>query len=321
MAQLRNTVRGRSQKAKRRASKLKRIPKLLFFLCMIGVSVFLFFRLHVIPHFFIVEKEANILVVSHNNDFSQADILYLHLNKQPEENKVFVFDPSQEVVVPGGYGKYSLKSVYPLLALEKSEMRTIGIFSDIFGVVFSNVVAIDRSLFDSLTNTPREVLFFNAMKEVFFNQESFQQAKILYYLQQLGKESDVEQVAAQSQNLSVGDAPSVYTSHFDHQQSQNCSIAVLNATYEPGLARKFTTLFEQSGLYVIRVAANDQVLQESVMFVDPQVAKECAGIISEVVKLFDSTLVIKQDAQIASEQRAKIIFFLGENDADVFSEN
>ena len=112
-------------------------------------------------------------------------------------------------------------------------------------------------------------------------------------------------------SLHDNDLPNMFLERSLIQNSQACSIAVINTTEVNGLASRMSDLLEKNGAYIVRVVSNDLDLDKSYVLVDDSknnclvVAKKLEGLLPQHGEL--------QRGEVIQPYRADIVIFLGNN--------
>lgn len=279
-------------------------------------------RYFIIPRYFAVTRPENILVISHDNGYVNADVMYLHLDPIEAKQDVIYLDSEEIVQVSEKYGQYPLKSVYDLVSLDDVARQNVAAyFSSIFGVFFDQIITVERDVFEELADSSQESIFYQSI--ISFNKsfDSLAEGKVLYHI---NNQLDLQKVRG-----STNDAPEkmnvasfsskFYKSVISPTQSNQCSIAVINTTPSAGLARNVTDLLEHSGFFVVRVDAQAQSDYTSGIVVNQKLSEDC----SEIVTRLNNVLFPNQDVQIntevANDQRAALVLFLGEKQSEIFT--
>jgi len=90
---------------------------------------------------------------------------------------------------------------------------------------------------------------------------------------------------------------------------ENCPVAVVNNSDELGLAQKFSQIWENSGVSVIRVTNNFNQ-QETASRIDLISDTDCQLTLSKILATLPSGIEISRDQQALDQYRAKMVVFL-----------
>lgn len=275
-------------------------------------------KLLVIPRFFSITQVENILVISHDDSYSDADIIYFHLDPNVALQKIVAIESEELVTVSAEYGEYPLKSVYDLVSLEPQEQKYMkAYFAQIFGVVFDEVVSFNQGDFDQVEHDSQVSIFLQALQQYWSNTNVFHEAKIRYHLAE--RLQIQPQSEAQSEMVAVNTVADAHVSSFPTGVSQQCPIAVFNGTDSAGLARRVTDLLEASGFFVVRTSVQEKETKVGVV-IDRQVPEECNKIVSTLAQLLFPEAEVRTEDTVMETYRASIVLFLGEEHARIFSQ-
>lgn len=280
-------------------------------------------RYYVIPHYFAVTKSENILVISHDEGYVNADVMYLHLDPIEAKQDVIYLDSEEIVQVSEKYGQYPLKSVYDLISLDDSGGENVtAYFSSIFGVLFDQVITVEREVFEKLASSSQESIFYQSINRFNTHFHGLGEGKILYHINNqlnLQKARGAVEKDASAIKNSGNFGAKFYTQIISPTQSNQCSIAVINTTTSAGLARNVTDLLEHSGFFVVRVDAQTQSDYSAGIIVNEKLKEDCAEIIARLSNVIFPNVDVQVNTDVANNQRAAIVLFLGEMQSEIFT--
>ncbi len=301
-----------SKKIKRTTDEKKqaiaRFFKRVFFGFVSVIALTLTLYLFVLPSILVGELEPkNILIVSSKLDVASKNIYFAHISDNETKHTVVTIPAEQTVTVPGGYGEYPLQSVYQLLLIDKKDSQfTTSVFSELLGTTIDEVIAIDEPLGD-ITESQLSGLFFrHATKNAKnFNLGSLKSSLKLHYLSKdislidLEKLEDFQQTVQEFVTIS-GD---LY---------QYCSVAIVNATGENGVARQTGKIIERGGALVVRYddSTNQQEKTQIYFGSDPIDCSQLARSISGIFRQKPEILPLEK-LENAQQYRAKVVVVIG----------
>lgn len=251
-----------------------------------------------------VDQPKSILIVpkSISEASSSANLLLVRLDPTGK-HKVVEIAGDQDVLV-GKYGSYKLAMVYPLLHLDNQSGQYVGaVFGQVLGLPLDQVVALEPA---GQTSDWQDI-FNNQLRSQVFNKTWWQLRFIL--------DSDEMLVAADIQEAikhTYSDS-----SIISAKSTQNCPIAVSNATKTSGLAAYTTTLIENIGGLVIRVATEyDQQDRTRILYSSDYPG--CQDVAEILARFFPSVEVLPDEQNLTGDYRSRILVLLGD-DMDSFT--
>lgn len=247
--------------------------------------------------------DQNIVFVNSNLSANTSQIIIANFSVEDKKITLVPVDGSVEVEVLGGYGKYQLSKVYPLLKIDKKNDQFMkGALSWATGVVVDRVVAVD----DALTEIDQEKLEKILRAEVFQQGYHLAQAKYLSSLYFFAKSVPPEQV---SMSNTLNDLPKL-SSALKQSSHQECAIAIINTTTTPKLASRLSTIIEQSGLRVVRVDDTSSSVEVSSSTYDTS-NLACAQAAIRLTAIFPVYPEYANKPELRHEQRADLVLVLG----------
>ncbi len=240
----------------------------------------------------------NILIVSSKLDVASKNIYFAHISGNETKNIIVSIPAEQSITVPGGYGDYPLQSVYQLLLIDKKDTQFIkSVFSELLGIAVDEILVVDESL-DGVTENELSGFF---LKNGVKNLASLK----LHYLSKntslvtLEKLEDFEKHYQEFATIS-GD---LY---------QYCSVAVVNATGENGVARQTGDSIENTGALVVRVDDSPQQ-QEKIKIYYGSEPINCSQLARSISGIFrqEPEILPLESLENAQQYRAKVIVVVG----------
>lgn len=284
------------------------VGALLVWLFLMGVVTIVIFKFgsYYLADLIPLESSQNVLLVSGNLEEESKQLILARFSPRNNEVTVFELDENLEVELIGGYGRYKLGSVYPLLKLEGKDQHYIGAsFSLALGMMIDQVVSIDSE--DSLTAGDG---FSQAISPFVFKQRlSYQQRLDLLRLMLFTKKAE----AKWDEPLTdLKDLPA-RLARYNLESEQNlktCSVTVVNTTNISGLATRVAELLETDGLLVVRITSIMNQLDKSQVVYDSTLP-ECAQVAEQVVQIIPSYSQKYASQEIATKYRAGTVVLLG----------
>lgn len=302
-------IKKRKQGPEKKKNAVKNVFfKRVFVVCLLFIALIIICYLFVFPSFITDDSQAkNILIVSSKLDVPSNYIYLAHVTADDDKNTIIRIPSDQNVNVPNGYGEYQLQSVYQLLKIDKKDDQFIkATFSELLGVVVNEVITIDEQL-----NEIQENEFSN-----FFLGVAIQNLKSLK-LQRLSSPLFLHYNSKNIQVFDIGNIPDLqnyfsYLKTVSAELSQNCSVAVVNATGENGLARQVANLIETTGALVVRVDDTQEIQEQTkIYYTKNQV--DCEQLAQSISGVFYQKPEILSIEQLENSQqyRAEIVMVIG----------
>lgn len=243
---------------------------------------------------------------------NQTDLLVMQLASESRKVLLYRIKNDTQTQLFSGYGTYQLGSIYPLLQLDnKTDHYIRATVGAVLGVMVDEVVPVsgmsEKLDYQKLAKRPQETAT-TFMRPLWWQSTPGVSWKTrlqwLTYLEQL----DVTWVA------DVGSGQEVADLKLEPKYSQlkNCSLAVVNTTVLKGLARRISNVFENSGLTVIRTAAEQLLEPESVILYDPDF-EHCQPLVSYLQQALPSFREARADQNLANRFRANVVVILGQD--------
>lgn len=264
-----------------------------------------------LPHYlFELSQPQNLLVVPTNLESEDDILLFAHVDAEERRRSFHVIDGSAEVEVVGGYGRYQLQNVYPLLKMEQKDQQFItAAFNHALTMALDRVLVVDRLTADLLDNGElKQVLLSYALSE-----RSLDYLRLHYLLKDQPRNSLAVLGAADFSKL----VPNYQT--ITDQQARNCPVAVINTTRTNGLAGSISKIIEDNGGLVVRITSENTVRPISGLLLGERAESQCQEVIQLVRGLFPFGLEeAAASSQETSQYRSQLILFAGEDVAGTF---
>ena len=297
----------RSAKPNKQNTLFVRVFRWLFF------TVLFIFLLLISLYFFVFPSivkndisQKNIVIVSSKLDSNSKNIYLAHISEDQSENNLYLINAESQVLVPGGYGEYPLQSVYQLLVIDKKDTQFIkSVYSELLGISVDEVLALNTPL-DNISDSELSTFFFSsALKNISqFKFNSFDVIKLHYQV----KDMSVLELA------SIKDIEKHYSdlSTISGDLYQYCSVAVVNATSQNGLARKIGKTVENTGALVVRFDDSEMKQERTqIYYADDPI--DCSKMAEKVLGIFSEKPEILPLGKLKNEQqyRAKTVIIVG----------
>ncbi len=276
----------------------------LFFIAFIGYQFFL-------PHYlFQLSKPQNILVVPANLESSDDILIFAHLDSVERRRSFRVIDGTAETEVLGGYGKYQLQNVYPLLALENKDSQFIAAnFNYALKLVIDQVLVVD-----TLT---AEMVSQGSLEKLFLEKAVLRMSPDFLRLHYLARQQTSERIAVLGAT-DFGKLVSEYKTIHD-QTARNCPVAVINTTKTRGLAGVISKIVEDNGGLVVRITNEQVQFSNSTLYVGERAEAECQEVIALVSSLFPEGLNrVPANPDMTARYRSQLILFAGDDISETF---
>ncbi len=276
---------------------------LIAFLLVIGLC--LVFFLNAQPWSF----DQNIVIIPQTIDGPKEKIFLAHIS--PSSNKIEVSEFPQDFAVPviGGYGKYPLRSIYPLLQIDtRGQQFLLSAYSFGLGVAVDQVwTSKQAALFTqslSFSQLTQKILAGQITTPLHLSQ------KIWFARFVLGLRPD--QIT-----VHTVDDPNQWLQQQTHfqfpSQSKECSLSVVNTTSSPGLGTKVATVLEQSGYSVLRVTNSPDAQRDATLIMSADQQQTCKEVVAHIQDIFPIEVRTQTDPSALTQYRSQIVIFLGKD--------
>lgn len=243
-------------------------------------------------------RNAKIVFVSSDLDEKKNTITLAVIKDTQLELISFADTLTAEV---GKHGGYQLRAVYPLMSQEKYPVHTqAALFSYIFEVGIDEVVSLAKTV-----ETPAELraqLFASGRA----GRISLPRATALWWLlYTVDKDTPVVHQVA-----SWEEWPAIRQKALPVTLIPNCSVAIINATRQSGLAHTFNRVLEQEGVEVVRVASTTQLQEVSSLIV---LDKGCPQVLRKIQQIAPVEIPVYSDTVPERDYRAEVVVVIGED--------
>lgn len=249
----------------------------------------------------------NILIVSDKLDVHSKYTYLAHISENNLKNTIISFPGEQVVAVTGGYGEYPLQSVYQLLKIDKKDDQFIKYtYSKLLGISVDEVITVGDQLNEISENKFSGYFIARFFKDL--TKVKFSKAYSSLYLHYKTKEIALLETDS-LENFKK------YKHEFETISgvlSQHCSVAVVNASGENGVARQTGDIIEKSGALVVRIDDVQKLEEKTVIYYgsDPVDCKQLAQKISGIFKVKPEFIHI-DNLENAQQYRAKVVIVVG----------
>ncbi|MBW7944629.1 LytR C-terminal domain-containing protein [Patescibacteria group bacterium] len=283
---------------------LRRLILIILGIGMVVVAISAVTYLWILPEKWSEETVKNIVIIPKNIDVSASSILFASLSYKQGKLTLNSFPANDAVEVPGGYGQYPLKSVYPLLGLdEASHQKVVATYSFLIGAPIDEVwISDDERVFhpqQSAGELARAILLGKVQTDL--------GVKDRIQLYQFIQETQPEVVRFSSLLEWQEKQTSRYAGRL-----KNCRVALVNTTNVTGLGRKVSQVLERSGVVVVRLTDATPTASASSLTIQPD-QPDCVELAEHLKQLFPNQLEVHQDPGILNRSRSEAEVVLGED--------
>lgn len=242
----------------------------------------------------------NILFVSSDLE-SESSVLYLaSMGDSATQTTLFTIDAAQSVMVES-YGEYPLRSVVPLMLIDKKDPWFIrATLSVVLGVVIDEVVVQSRPL-QHAEDMGGPINIESLWKEGFSPQHL-----VLRQIVADAKIVPIQNIVDLVQQRELVRNPQT-------TKDTRCSVAVVNATGFAGAATNFAELLEKNSFNIVRVVADEQLSQgQNGIYVNQKASKECTSLVERISFTRAMRPAIRQESALRNfgQYRADIVVVL-----------
>ena len=286
----------------------QRLPKRMFFAWLLliitvicaGILVFWWFA----PSTWDAQEDQHIVIVPKSIDVNTNQILILTYHGSNKEVRLRAIPADEEVRVVGGYGKYPLQSIYPLLVLEKKNDAVI------------------QSTYTYALHTPIDQVWVTGQDKVFAAQT----------VAELGLAILSRQIEAP---LSLKDRVELYrlfgaynaekkaeyATLDDWHSSLNglysidfkpCRVGIRNTQPISGLGRELERVFSHAGATVVRLSDDSSSTTTTKVLVQTGVPS-CQVLLKHLRSIFPGELVVEESDQVFVRSRTELDVIIGQD--------
>jgi hypothetical protein len=255
------------------------------------------------------KKVKNILIVPSTIDGFSGQIILAQHDPQAEQLKLIFFNADIPLSLIGGYGQYPLRSVYPLLHLDKrSDSYMLAAYS-----VGLNMVV------DEVWTSANPQLFAGSDTKKILQQEllNFQINAPMSVKDRLTMYQSLSQLRADKIEKSEVNSLAEWEKQSEQFKFPNftaeCSIAVINMTGQRSLGPQVSKVLEKSGLLVIRVSdtADPSLVHVQSSVLTNSTDPRCQETADHLQKVVPIPVQIQYDKDTLKKYRANLVVILG----------
>jgi hypothetical protein len=231
------------------------------------------------------------------------EVWVINLEKSNAESSIISIDSDAEANLPGGYGKYRVGALYPLMQIEgKDEQYIRASYSRSIGMVVDAVIPINS--FDAKSSVMRRLVFASAWKLLWQpDKEALSVLKTWVFLLEDKLPTKVQSIAELQTQLAR------QTTH--HQVVQECPVGILNGSETAGAAGALSKMLEASKVVTIRVGTFPEAIPVTKIYHDGR--KECRAVLEKVSTLLLQKPAIEENKEMTTQYRSSIVLVLGDN--------
>ncbi len=254
------------------------------------------------------QMEQNIVIVPNIKDGPEAPILFLQVVPKEQKINIVRLPANAEVKVLGGYGNYPLRSVWPLLRLEKKPER-------FYPAAYSYAL---KEVIDQVWVSDKKEVFASESEanKIFDNLLFYEVHAPLTWTDRLwlanfarGLRPDQLEV---TEVKSLEEWERLQSKIQFPSQARDCSLSVVNTTQVSGVGNIAATTLEKSGLSVIRVTDTQDSKDHTVIALQQELP-ECVGVLQHVEHLFPFPIKTEMNTEILAQYRSHIVLFVGKD--------
>lgn len=291
--------------------KIKFFSSVFFSLALITVLLFIFgagwlyqmMASHQVENYVLPSPEA-------------GRVMLVHANRELGESSLVVLEGKVEIELIGGYGKYPLGSVWPLMALDERPSEFV---RAVYGFIFHQPVAQVVVLPALESAKPNTWSIQRALwRQVFSPNLTFSSRLALIKTSLILRAHPLKSVTSLSHPDELLTLVETDQSAFK-LQANDCGLAILNASELSGLANRFRQLIELNQGYVVRVDDATQNLPQTMLVVDVQKGDSCDQTAQLINQLLPFPVTLTRANDVYTTYRTPLALLLGEDLAQTWS--
>lgn len=256
----------------------------------------------------------NIVIVPATIEFSTKHILFASISYAEAKASLNLIPAELPVEVPGGYGQYPLRSVYPLLGLDQQPPSTVvATYSHILGLPIDEVWVVHQpTLLDQATLAA-------ASTDGAVSRQFVAQLATAIRWQQLQTPLRLKerwQLAQFLQDRPLRVVAVTDLAQWQQQQAQrylgrfkNCRVAIVNAAQVRGLGSRVSAILERTGATVVRLTDAESVVSSQITVLPAQL--ECQSLIQHLQHLFPQPVPVTTAPDLVTRSRSELEVILG----------
>jgi hypothetical protein len=269
---------------------------IIVILLLVGFGLLIIFKPNV--------SNSNILLIPDKKSGGEGQIILAEIYENPPSVNIIGLKTDLKEKIIGGYGEYPLQSVLGILEIDKKSRGFIQ-------AAYSHF----------LKKGIDEVHTYKA--EAPFPQNKTDLLKLLL----LDKDTfvtglQVKDISDENITYRQFDSMEQWNEYLSGQLTrkiaEDCTVAVINSTDQPGLATDFSEILENSGVEVVRSTNNLWGEEQSILYSDQE--ETCLGVKKRVKSISPIELVENVDTEITAQYRAHVVLFIGKELATSFAE-
>lgn len=232
-----------------------------------------------------------------------GEVWVLNLDRDIADSEVVAISSNTEVDLPGGYGKYRLAAVYPLLQLEQKDAQyTRASYSQSLGVLADAVVPLNS--FDRKSGELKGLVLKSVWNWIWNrDKESLIILKTWIFLKRNPMPIQVGSLENLQNQVAEFEA--------SRQVVQECPVGILNGSETAGAAGAVSKLLESGKIITIRVGTFPQDVAVSEIYHDGRA--ECLPVLKRVSSVMLQKPLVKLDKQMTTQYRSAIVIVLGKD--------
>lgn len=242
-----------------------------------------------------------------------AQVIFLSYDSEKKSVTAISLPKELQLDIAGGYGKYRIQSLVPLLKLgsaDGAKMRMI--YSLVLGHVIDEVVGVQDEVLKDSSFAVKDIT------EVLKTSHSFTNSKIGFWKQEVALSDVPESLFFHTVLPETTSGEEVLKKLDSEYELLSCPVAVVNTTSTTGLARKYTQLLESSGVTVLRVTDAVKPVPKSRVLTTNELSQECQKTVSLLQRVLPQNSDVVIDSQATATQRTDVILEVGEDAALLF---
>ncbi|GEM_PF-728780 len=250
------------------------------------------------------QSDQNIVIVPIDTDVQANKIILAHISPKTKKIEAVLLPADSSAKVIGGYGQYPVRSLYPLLSLEKKDTPFLrAAYSHALGKVVNQVWwSGDEALFigedrDLASRLSRKILLGRVHASADGQLGLLDRVWLFRFFNQVTPRTlDQRQLA----------------SFVFGNDLKDCRIGITNTTTQAGMGTGVSKVLEQSGFAVIRVTDEQTSQEKSVIKLDPSM-ESCTEVVNHALNLFPFKVEVEEQADLWATNRVNVHLFLGQD--------
>lgn len=284
---------------------------LLVAAALVGLLSLIWFVLKSNAHQILPLERSQTIVLVDPQPGNQSNLVIIQLAVSSKKVMIYTVPAQATSQLFSGYGEYQLSAIYPLLQLERKDRHyqaaTLGA---VLGTIVDAVIPIEQlgeqTSLTALEKNPQRTLL-QALKPIWMRNELGVSLKTRWQWLTYLERADLTWVALQSPDT-IGS----FQFETTFSELKDCSVAVINTTRVKGLARRISNELENSGLTVIRTAAEQTTEPTSVVYYDESYQK-CHQLVPYIQQALPKYKEAQKDQNLVNRFRANVVVVLGED--------